>query len=324
MKWRYGLLLALLVVPAGPAAAADPALTVPKAKLRASLSCDEAVRSATATPLMFVTGTATGGKEALDLVRPGLDDLGLPTCTVEFPNVTTGDMQTAAEYLVHGIRTEARRAGRPIAMFGISQGGVLMRLALDYWPSLRKKVIDAIAVAAPHHGSTTIETLSGNDCAAARPCAPALWQMRAGSNLLAALNRRPDESPGPTEWTTVRSTSDEIVQPQKGRSATSRLTGASNVLIQSVCPGRATDHLSTLFDPVTWAAAADAISHRGGARPSRFASSVCDTKYAPPFDEGTVDIVVSSAVAVGKDRLNNHVSRVPKEPRVKKTFRAAR
>jgi hypothetical protein len=86
-------------------------------------------------------------------------------------------------------------------------------------------------------------------------------------------------------YTTVRSLTDETVQPQGGRHPTSSLEGASNILIQSVCPGRTTSHIGTAVDSVTFAALVDAIAHggkekRGAAKVSRFPPDVCSHPYA--------------------------------------------
>jgi hypothetical protein len=67
-------------------------------------------------------------------------------------------------------------------------------------------------------------------------CPPAIWQQAAGSRFLRALNDGRDEAPGRVAYTTVRSATDEVVQPQTGPAPTSALRGASNVLIQGVCP----------------------------------------------------------------------------------------
>ena len=46
---------------AAPAAAADPPLTVPKAKLDAALHCHGKLRGAKRQPIMLVTGTGATG-----------------------------------------------------------------------------------------------------------------------------------------------------------------------------------------------------------------------------------------------------------------------
>ena len=114
---------------------------------------------------------------------------------------------------------------------------------------------------------------------------PAAWQQAAGSRFLRALNTRRDETPGPTSWTTVRSATDQTVQPQTGAHPTSALKGATNVLIQDVCPGREVTHIGTALDSVTWAVAVDAIANDGPAKVSRLPADVCSHPFAPGLDE---------------------------------------
>jgi hypothetical protein len=310
------VLLAFAVVPAS-AAAADPPLTVPAAKLAASLKCAGTLKGAAKQPLMLVTGTGASGDEAYAIGKGAFEAWGAPVCWVNFPAFTTGDVQIAAQYLVAGIRTEARRAGRPIAIFGISQGGLLPRIALTYWPSLRAKVTDVLAAAGTQHGTnvfTKAACLPGG-------CIPAGWQQAAGSKFLAALNAQPDETPGPTAWTTVRSTSDETVQPQGGAHPTSSLKGATNVLIQGVCPGRTTSHIGTALDSVTFAAFQDALTHPGPAKLSRLPKDVCAHPYAPGLDEAGTTSLLGLAGGLTSGRTTGGTNKVPREPAVQPLFR---
>jgi hypothetical protein len=144
-----------------------------------------------------------------------------------------------------------------------------------------------------------------------------VWQQAAGSKLLAALNAQPDETPGPTAWTTVRSTTDEVVQPQTGPHPTSALKGAANIVIQSVCPGRMVSHIGTILDSVTFAAFTDAISHTGAARVSRLPKDVCAHPYAPGLDEGATSAVLGASGNLITPRLVNQVPRVTAEPPVR-------
>ena len=109
---------------------------------------------ATRTPVMLVTGTGASGDEAYLIGKPAFDTYGAPVCWVNFPNHTTADVQVSVQYLVHGLRTMSARAGRPVAVFGISQGGLLPRIALTYWPSLRTRVSDVLSAAGTQHGTT--------------------------------------------------------------------------------------------------------------------------------------------------------------------------
>ncbi len=282
---------------ASPAAAAPstgPKLTVPRAKLAAAFHCPTPVRHAKKTPIMLVTGTGATGAQAYSIGKDAIDTYGHPGCYVDFPDSTTADIQVSVQYLVWGLRREAALAGRKVAVFGISQGGLLPRYALTYWPDLRNKVSDVLAAAGTQHG-TNVGLKSPEACSAKNPCTPAAWQQRRGSKLLNAINSYPDETPGKVSYTTVRSLTDETVQPQGGKHPTSSLAGASNILIQKVCPGRATTHIGTALDSVTFAAFEDAVDHRGAARVSRLPANVCDHPYAPGLDEAGTTAVLNAA-----------------------------
>ncbi len=284
--------LSLMAGPASAASYKEPALTVSAERLAAGFHCPWPVtKKGGAMPVLLVTGTGFTGQEAFLLGSGALHTLAKPVCYVDFPYRTTGDIQTSVQYLVAGIRTLYEQAGRTIAIYGISQGGLLPRWALTYWPSLRKMVSDVIAVAGTQHGSNVI-----GPCSSSKPCVPAEWQQLAGSNLLKAINREPDESPGSTSWTTIRTLTDETVQPQSGPNPTSSLKGASNILIQSVCPGRTTTHVGSAVDSVSFAAAKDAMSHPGPAVVSRLPANICSSLYAPGINWARISGPVAGLV----------------------------
>jgi hypothetical protein len=297
-----------------PAKPPEPPITIPKAELEAAFHCHGEVEGASAEPVLFVTGTGATGEEGYLIGKGAFDAFGHPVCDVDFPDYTTADIQISVQYLVYAIRRESQMAGRRIAIIGISQGGLLPRFALTYWPSLRTKVTDVLAAAGTQHGTTIVGPQG--PCSAANPCPPAFWQQAANSNLLRALNRQPVEAPGPTAWTTVRSATDEAVQPQTGKHPTSSLKGATNILIQSICPGRVTSHIGTAVDSVTFAAFADAISHKGPADPARFPSDVCTHPYAPGLnEETTTTFLTGSGGLIATQEAS--VPTVGAEPRVR-------
>jgi hypothetical protein len=313
--------LGLLIVGAGSAAASGPRLTVPLADLEAAVKCPIDPTNAAVTPTMLVTGTGASGDQSYLIGQGAFEAYGHPVCYVNFPDFMTADIQVSAQYLVYGLRKEFSLAHRKVAVIGISQGGLLPRFALTYWPDLRKKVSDAVLAAGTQHGTI----LGLGSCSAAAPCPPADWQQIAGSRLLRAINSQPDETPGNVSYTTVRSLSDETVQPQGGKHPTSSLDGASNVLIQGVCPGRTTSHIGTIVDSVTFAAFVDAVAHggkgkRGSARPSRFPPGTCSHPYATGLNEAQTTLFLNAAGAV----LGGNTSTVPEvqaEPRVRKVFK---
>ena len=137
---------------------------------------------------------------------------------------------------------------------------------------------------------------------------------------------QPDETPGNVSYTTVRSLTDETVQPQGGRHPTSALEGATNILIQAVCPGRQTTHIGTAIDSVTFAAFADAVAHRGPAKVSRACpptSARTRTRRAstrqprracsaPPGGDITSSQSAAAPKLAAEPRVRNYVERLPR------------
>ena len=274
------------------------------------------------TPLILVTGTGASGDAAYAIGKPAFDEEGRTVCWTSFPDAppatsynTTGDIQKSVQYLVYAIKQTYSSAGnRKVAVFGISQGGLLARLAVTYWPELRSKVSDVISAAGTHHGTTTVT----NACTASVPCPPAGWQQKKGSNLLKALNSQPDETPGRSiGWTTIRSLSDQTVKPitRKAKTSTSALKGATNILIQDFCPKRKTSHIGTALDSITFSAIQDAMSHPGPAKAKRMKKPVggCGTRYAPGYtnSEGDTLIALANGVTGGNQTSMPTVSSEP-------------
>lgn len=306
----------LLLVSASTAVGAEPKLRESKSKLRQALICHGKLGPKRPAPILFSTGTGSNGPEGLSVVEGALERLKRPVCYTSYPAFATGDIQVAAEYMVYAIRQVRRRAGKPIAIYGISQGAVIPRWALTFWPSLRKQVSDVVAVAGTQHGTGSID-LASRFCGDYKGCVAAAWQQAAGSNFQRALNRPGrDETPGRTSWTTVRTLTDEVVTPQDGPKATSALRGASNIVIQRVCPGRTTGHLLSYADSVAIAALRDAITHGGPARVSRFAPDVCATPFGAGIDPAALEIVGQ----LGASYLAQRIAGLPhllQEPRVR-------
>jgi hypothetical protein len=305
--------LATGLVAGGPAGAAvaDPRLTVAPARLAAALHCYGHIGPGAPPPIVFAPGTGSDASQVRALGGPAFERIGRPFCAVAFPERTTADVQVSVQYLVHAIRSTSRRARRPVAVAGVSQGGLLARLALTAWPTLRSRVSDVVSVSGTHHGAAR------SPLCLAQGCPPALWQQARGSRFLRALNDGRDETPGrTTAWTTVRSAADEIVRPQTGPRPTSALRGAQNILIQDVCPGRRTTHLATTVDSVTLAALRDAVTHPGPARPSRLPAGVCSHPYGDGLDEAQT----ARFLAIAPSLVGGGVARVPRvraEPRVR-------
>lgn len=325
---RLALLIGLLVAMPATASATEPPLATPQATLDAALRCPAGLSDSPGAPVLLVHGTGGSGEEEWNGPAPLASVLtagGNPACYVELPRYALADIQVAAEYVVAAARTMHARARRPIGLYGHSQGGLLVRWALTYWPSLRPLVSDAVPVAGTLHGTTwgtqqpTISTL----CTAAAGCPPAFWQQTIGSRMLDALNTGRDETPGPTAWTTVRSTTDELVQPQTGPRPTSAADGARNIAVQDVCPGREANHVQAAFDSVAIAALLDALAHDGPADPARFAADVCTHRFGAGLDPAQVDALSQSSRPVIATRLLGYTPQAKAEPAVQSYATAA-
>lgn len=251
-----------------------PELSVPETELVASLDC---------------TGDLSGGQPATLLIHgTNLDyetnfswnyqrefaALGWPHCGVTLPLMGMDDIQVSAEYVVHAIRTMATASGGPIRIVGFSQGGMIGRWALRWWPDTRPLVSELVGLAPSNHGTlTAIPTCNPS-------CVPAYQQQRADSRFIAALNSRAQVFPG-IDYTVVYTRTDWVVTPNHDGSASS-LPGAANIAIQEVCPTATSEHLQLgSYDAVGYALVHDALTHDGPADPARLGLAVCAQPFMP-------------------------------------------
>jgi hypothetical protein len=283
---------ALVLAPAAASAAyappsrPGPALSVPAAKLAAALQCTGALRGASHEPILLVPGT--GLTPATDYGygwEPALTKLGWPFCTVALPGSAMGDIQIAGEYVVHAIRAMHTAYGGRIDIVGHSQGGMVPRWALRFWPDTRAMVDDLVGLSPSNHG--TLDAIP----ACAPGCAPAFWQQRTNAAFIAALNSAQETFPG-ISYTDIYTDADEVVVPNFGPAASSSLTGGggaiTNVAIQSVCPDDLTEHVGIgIYDNTAYQLAVDALTHPGPADPSRVAATTCLSPLMPGIDPAT-------------------------------------
>jgi hypothetical protein len=293
----------LLVVTGGPAAASEdgPALRVPSGALRQSLDCHGDLGAGAADPVLLIAGTTLNPKVNFDWnYQPAFRARRQSYCTVTLPGNEMADIQVGAEYVVSALRTMHREAGRPIQIVGFSQGGMIGRWALKFWPDTRDLVESVIGLDPSNHGTLDADGV----CALA--CAPAFWQQRPDSKLTTALNAGQETYRG-ISYTQVYSYTDEVVFPNLPPAASSELrTGSgdiTNVAVQQVCPGHVADHLTMgSTDPVGYALVVDALTHGGRARAERIDRSVCVAPVMPGVDPATL--------AVHEARYTGHVAGV--------------
>ncbi len=253
---RAGALALLLVAP--PAAqASEPRLVTPPSVLARAIECVDAPSGGARPGVLLVHGTNVTREEnwTWSYAR-ALTSIGFNWCAIEIPDRASGDLQSNVEYVVAGTRETFRRSGRPIVVIGASQGGMLPRWMLRFWPSTRELVGELIGVVPSNHGTTS-------GCEGA--CVPAMRQQTAGSQFLAALNRDGLETFKGIDYTNIVTRRDETVTPYDSGflRGQARIT---NVATQDVCPADPFEHILTpTIDPVAWALVRDALEHDGPA-----------------------------------------------------------
>jgi pimeloyl-ACP methyl ester carboxylesterase len=315
------LALAVSAAPAAPAAsryappnAPGPKLDVPHRRLAKALRCEGHLAKAGRETVLLIPGTTLNPHVEYSWNwKPALRKLHWPFCSVRLPGNAMGDIQTAAEYVVNAIRVIHRRSGRRVEILGHSQGGMIGRWALRFWPGTRPKVDDLVGLAPSNHG--TEDTIPA--CAGPDGCAPAFWQQDARAKFIAALNSVRETFHG-VSYTSVYTHDDEVVTPNVDDTGSSSLHGGggkiTNVALQDVCPSDTSEHLNIgTADPVAYALAIDAFTHPGAAKPSRIATAVCSQQYMPGVDPSTV---ASDYAAEGSfiTKVIASYPRVPSEP----------
>ena len=268
-------LLVLALAQAPPSAraqAVDPPWSVPEAELAAALRCPDGIRNPEREPVLLVHGTGTSGDEQwpwnYGILLP---QRGFDVCWVTYPDRGLGDLQVSAEYVAYAIVALQQQTGRRVDVMGHSQGGLLPRWAVKFWPSARAAVDDVVLVAPPSHGTSVANGSSGSPV----PMPAAFFQMRQGSQFIAALNAG-DETPGDdVDWSVLYTDFDELVQPVSPL-PTAALDwqregpNVRNVRVQDVCPGRFVEHLTIgTTDRLSQELVLDAFTGEGPVDPAR-------------------------------------------------------
>ena len=258
-----------------------PELSVSADALDAALDCVDG--DSDLDPVLLIPGTGLTPGPNFDWNYESLfASQDRAYCTVELPFSATGDIQVAAEYVVHALR----EMGPGTDVVGYSQGGMIGRWALKYWPDTRDLVDDLVGLAPSNHG-----TLDADVLCAAGPCAPALHQQTLTADFIDALNTGPETWAG-IDYTVAYTLLDELVVPNAVPPASSPLRGGegdiSNLAVQEVCPGHVADHLTIgTFDAVAAAIALDALDADGPADADRIDRAVCVAPFMPGVDPVT-------------------------------------
>lgn len=284
---------ALTVGPAGAAGAGAPGpdLRPTRAQVLEALDCTGDLTRGRA-PVLLLHGTTSSAEAnwSWNWDR-ALDARDRAHCDLQSPDSANADIQVNGEYVVRAIRLMHRRAGRDISIVGHSQGGMVGRWALKYWPDTRGMVDDYVGLSSSHHGTEVF----GAVCETLGRCTPANWQQLAGSDFLTALNRG-RETYDRVDYTAVSTRYDEVVVP----STSAHLAPGSNVTnvaVQDLCPTEVVDHFGMAYDNAAWLIGLDALEHRGPARLDRVPTATCGQPLMPDVDPVTFPAEVAAALA---------------------------
>ncbi|QWC85129.1 lipase [Nocardioidaceae bacterium] len=300
--------------------ARGPAYSVPVSTLREAFSCRGRLRGADRQPVLLVHGTAFTADVNFDwnYERALPRRLGRVTCTVDLPGSGMLDVADNAEYVTYAIRRMNRRSDRLVDVVGYSQGGMLPRWSLTYWPDTRDRVDDVVGIDPSNHGTLDSQLI----CQPLVGCPAAFWQQASFSDFITTLNAGRETFPG-IDYTVVYTITDEVVTPNLPPVASSELRGpadrVTNIAVQQLCPVHVAEHLSMgTTDPVGYAVVADALRFRGPADPDRVVSRdprLCLRDVMPgvrrvqlPVNVLRVTEQIASAVALAP--------RVRREPRL--------
>jgi hypothetical protein len=289
-----------------------PPYSVSQDKLAASLKCTPSVTNATREPVLLesATGVTSDQNYSWNYER-AFRLLGIPYCTTNQPGQDAsnlGDIQVRGEYIAYAMRQMRQMAGRRIAVMGHSQGGMVMRWALRFWPDTRADVEDVVGMAGSNHG-TILAHADGKD-------APANLQQAADSKFIKALNSGQETFAG-VDYTEIYSHFDEVVTPNSDSHGSSSVHGPgriTNVALQEICPADTNEHLQIgTVDAVAYALFMDALTHDGPADPARIDRGVCSQPYQPGIDPATGPASAALA-AVALETNENTYPQITGEP----------
>ena len=302
-----GLAVLFLSLCAVSAAASGPPLESDVADLDRAVRCP-VFFSGAHEPVLLVHGTAGRPEDHWALgYQKVLPEMGFDVCTVRLPALALDDIQVASEYVVHAVRVIAEASGKQVDIVGYSQGGLEPRWAVKYWLDVQAAVDDIVTLASPHHGA-----LSADALCLAGSCEEAAWQMNQGSSFLASLNAV-DETPGAIDYTSIYSLNDELVQPVLPV-ATAVLDGATNILVQDVCPARPVAHGAEPVDAVVFALMLDAITSPGAGDAARIDPAVCGDVFLPGLAQQDGLIAQEAIYANGLSAVALEGEETPAEP----------
>jgi hypothetical protein len=180
---------------------------------------------------------------------------------------------------------------------------------------------DHIAISADYHGTVEANLIY--------PLwllnSPSVLQQKYTSDFISTLRSDGGDSAYVPTTSIYSGWIDEIVQPQSGTLASAyiqdaRGVGATNNEVQTLCKGMEADalytHEGTLYNPIGYALAIDALTHDGPGQFSRVGNSACNSYLAQGLDEGDL-VVTETSILVAAVTLTFDTNKSYSEPAVK-------
>lgn len=272
-------------------AVSGPRLQVTRVQAARALTCRGDLSRGRA-PVLFLHGTTSSSEANWSWNwNRALAARRWSFCNLDLPQSGNGDIQVSAEYVVRAIRSMHTRAGRPISLVGHSQGGMIGRWALRWWPGTRAQVGEYVGLASSNHGTDVFAA----QCGVTTRCSAANWQQRTGSTFLAALNAGPDTWPG-IDFTEIATTYDEVVVPFTSVFLDGPRRRLTNTTVQALCPTETVEHFGMAYDHAAWLLGLDALTHPGPARPGRVDTATCGRPAMPSVRTETLAAEVAAAL----------------------------
>lgn len=174
-----------------------------------------------------------------------------------------------------------------VNLVGYSQGAAVTRYYTNRLGG--DAVVDKwIGIASPTYGGTAygtspvLQAVPGGTTLVAGEFGPALVELLQGSDFLNQLNAGGDTVPG-VEYTSIATRVDEMIQPYTN--ALLRDPGATNIVIQDVCPQDNVAHFTFTYDPTAIGLVLAALDPSAGIVPP------CGPV---PLGAGILDVVIAS------------------------------
>ncbi|WP_016934813.1 esterase/lipase family protein [Rhodococcus sp. R1101] len=185
----------------------------------------------------------------------------------------TGDIRvSAAQFGDFVTEVQGATGAEEVDVVGYSQGATVARYYINELGGA--EIVDRwVGMASPTYGGTfygigaAVATLPGATDIVEGEFSVALVQQLEGSELLAELNTPTDTVPG-VRYTTIGTEVDEVIQP--AGNVALRGGGATNYVVQELCPQDLSGHFNMVYDSFSLQLARHVLD------PDRYALGECD------------------------------------------------